>query len=320
MTWLPFIDGLMQLQFFVELAGLTLVLSGLSLVLSRAGMPVNKFWKAVGLFISIFLYLKYRVYPPMPFSVLATYVVVTLAAILLWVSSSEEDWQDFRRPIIATLDAETQTTKIIRAGLFVFLPVLAWYLTWDSMLIKINEPVELRTVGPAPPRSFKLHGKEIILETAQNPYRINRDGVYDPHYMTKKIIDEKTGWSYDIGVVTDAWQSVGDTYLEAAKEGGKIYFQECVFCHGANLNGRGIFSHAFSKPFPVNFTDPGTIAQRQESYEFWRTASGGMNLPNEGFPWISTMPRMEEHLSIDDIWKVVLFTYWHTGWAPRTWD
>jgi hypothetical protein len=320
MTWLPFIDGLMQLQFFVELAGLTLVLSGLSLVLSRAGMPVNKFWKAVGLFLSIFLYLKYRVYPPMPFSVLATYVVVTLAAILLWVSSSEEDWQDFRRPIIATLDAETQTTKIIRAGLLALLPVLAWYLTWDSMLIKINEPVELRTVGPAPPRSFKLHGKEIILETAQNPYRINRDGVYDPHYMTKKIIDEKTGWSYDIGVVTDAWQSAGDTYLEAAKEGGKIYFQECVFCHGANLNGRGIFSHAFSKPFPVNFTDPGTIAQRQESYEFWRTASGGMNLPNEGFPWISTMPRMEEHLSIDDIWKVVLFTYWHTGWAPRTWD
>jgi hypothetical protein len=151
MTWLPFIDGLMLLQFFVELAGLTLVLSGLSLVLSRAGMPVNKFWKAVGLFLSIFLYLKYRVYPPMPFSVLSTYVVVTLAAILLWGSSSEEDWQDFRRPIIATLDAETQTTRIIRAGLLALLPVLTWYLTWDSMLIKINEPVELRTVGPAPP-------------------------------------------------------------------------------------------------------------------------------------------------------------------------
>jgi general stress protein CsbA len=149
MTWLPFIDGLMPIQFFVELVGLILFLSGLSLVLSRAGMPVNQFWKAVGLFACIFLYLKYRVYPPMPFSLLATYVVVILAAILLWASSSEEYWQDFRRPIIATLDAETQTTKIIRAGLLIFLPILAWYLTWDSMLIKINEPVELRTVGPA---------------------------------------------------------------------------------------------------------------------------------------------------------------------------
>jgi hypothetical protein len=320
MTWLPFIDGLMQLQFFVELAGLTLVLSGLSLVLSRAGMPVNKFWKAVGLFISIFLYLKYRVYPPMPFSVLATYVVVILAAILLWVSSSEEDWQDFRRPIIATLDAETLATKIVRAAVLVLLPCFVWFLTWDYMLIKVEEPIELRTVGPAPPRSFKLNGKEIILETAQNPYRVNRHGVYDPHYMAKKVIDERTGWSYDIGIVADVWQSDGDAYLRAAREGGEIYFQECVFCHGANLNGRGIFTHAFRKPFPTNFTDPGTIAQHQESYEFWRTVTGGMNLPNEGFPWLSTMPKMEEHISIDDTWKVILFSYWHSGWVPRTWD
>lgn len=320
MTWLPFIDGLMPIQFFIELVALILFLSGLSLVLSHAGMSVNRFWKAVALFVCMFLYLKYRVYPPMPFSVLATYVVVILATILLWASSSEEYWQDFRQPIIATLDAETQTTKIVRAGLLVFLPVLAWYLTWDSMLIKINEPIELRTVGPAPPRSFKFNGKEIILETARNPYRVNRHGVYDPHYMTKKIVDEKTGWSYDIGVMHDVWQSDEDAYLKAAREGGEIYFQECVFCHGANLNGRGIFVAAFSNPFPVNFTDPGTIAQRQESYEFWRTASGGMNLPNEGFPWISTMPRMEEHLPANDIWKVVLFTYWHTGWAPRSWD
>lgn len=123
MTWLPFIDGLRQLQFFVELAGLVLFLSGISLVLSRAGMPVNQFWKAVGLFVGIFLYLKYRVYQPTPFSVLATYIVVTLTAILLWVSSSKEDWQDFRRPIIATLDAETLATKITRAAVLVLLPV-----------------------------------------------------------------------------------------------------------------------------------------------------------------------------------------------------
>ena len=127
MTWLPFIDGLRQLQFFVELAGLILFLSGLSLALSRAGMPVNRFWKAVGLFVCIFLYLKYRVYPPMPFSILATYLVVTLAAILLWASSSEEYWQDFRRPIIATLDAETLATKITRAAVLVLLPCLVGF-------------------------------------------------------------------------------------------------------------------------------------------------------------------------------------------------
>lgn len=318
--FLPLIDGFMPLQLLVELAGLLLIMGGLTLLLDRAGWRVGLFAKATVVFLVIFIWLKYRVYPPMPFSVLITYLVVTLAAIMLWVSSSEAYWQEFRRPIIAMLDAETLTTKMTRAAVLVLFPCLVWFFTWKSMLIKAEEPIELRTVGPAPPRSFKLHGQEIILQTAQNPYRVNRHGAYDPHYMTKKIIDERTGWSYDIGVVADVWQTNGDVYLEAAREGGKIYFQECVFCHGANLNGRGIFTHAFSKPFPVNFTDPGTIAQRQESYEFWRTASGGMNLPNEGFPWISTMPRMEEHLSTDDIWKVVLFTYWHTGWAPRTWD
>ena len=118
MTWLPFIDGLMPIQFFVELVGLILFLSGLSLVLSRAGMPVNRFWKAVGLFACIFLYLKYRVYPPMPFSVLATYVVVILAVILLWASSSEEYWQDFCRPIMATLDAKLKRRGLPVQGLW----------------------------------------------------------------------------------------------------------------------------------------------------------------------------------------------------------
>ncbi|MFI5247705.1 MAG: c-type cytochrome [Nitrospirales bacterium] len=184
----------------------------------------------------------------------------------------------------------------------------------------IEEPVELRTVGPAPPESFKLHGHEIVLQTAKNPYRVNQQRVYDPHYMPRYVVEESTGRTIELGVQMDYWNLTNDLYLSAAQEGGRIYFQECVFCHGANLNGRGIFTQAFSKPFPTNFTDPGTIAQLQESYAFWRTASGGINLPLEGFPWASTMPRMEEHLSTDDIWKVVLFTYWHTGWVPRTWD
>lgn len=187
------------------------------------------------------------------------------------------------------------------------------------MLIKVEEPVELRTVGPAPPRSFKLHGNEIILETAQNPYRVNHHGVYDPHYMAQQTFEPSTGRMIEIGKQEDPWASVDDRYLVAVREGGHIYFQEFVFCHSANLNGRSSLSHSLWPP-PTNFTNPGTIAQLQESYAFWRTASGGINIPLEGFPWASTMPRMEEHISTDDIWKVVLFSYWHSGWVPRTWD
>ena len=82
---------------------------------------------------------------------------------------------------------------------------------------------------------------------------------------------------------------------------------------------RGLHAFAFN-PIPANFTDPGTIAQLQETFIFWRVAKGGIGLPNEGFPWASVMPPWEQHLTVDEIWKVILFEYWHTGYYPRTWD
>ncbi|MCX5729515.1 MAG: cytochrome c [Nitrospirae bacterium] len=103
------------------------------------------------------------------------------------------------------------------------------------------------------------------------------------------------------------------------REGGEIFYQNCHFCHGDNLNGRGLHAFAFN-PIPANFTDPGTIAQLQETFIFWRVSKGGIGLPNEAGPWASVMPPWEQHLTVDEIWKVVLFEYWHTGYYPRTWD
>ncbi|HHZ83629.1 MAG TPA: cytochrome c, partial [Nitrospirales bacterium] len=72
-------------------------------------------------------------------------------------------------------------------------------------------------------------------------------------------------------------------------------------------------------PIPANFTDPGTLAQLQETFVFWRVAKGGPGLPREGFPWASAMPPWEQHLTTEEIWKVILFEYWHTKYPPRTW-
>ena len=321
MANLPFIEGLMPIQFLLELAGLVLIFSGLSFLLARAGYPISRFTKALILFLTIFFFLKFRVYPPMPFSILATYLAVSLIGILLWASSSEQYWQEFRQPIINVLDGITPLHKNLRVFLLIAIPLCAWGFAYESFVPwasrDVDDPVELRTVGPAPPQSFTLHGKGVVLQTVQNPYRVNREGVYDFKY-TREL-----GVEWSMGRImkphANPWEPKGDPYLSAVLEGGKIYFQECVLCHGANLNARGIFSPAFN-PIPINFTDPGTIAQLQESYVFWRTASGGMNLPREGFPWASTMPQMEDYLSTDDTWKVVLFTYWHTGWEPRVWE
>jgi hypothetical protein len=107
--------------------------------------------------------------------------------------------------------------------------------------------------------------------------------------------------------------------MKNVRDGGAIFFQNCHFCHGDNLNGRGMFAFAFV-PIPANFSDPGTIAQLQETFVFWRISKGGPGLPREGAPWASAMPPWEEHLTTDEIWKVNMFEYWHTEFFPRTWD
>ena len=58
------------------------------------------------------------------------------------------------------------------------------------------------------------------------------------------------------------------------ENGRKTYYQNCHFCHGDAMAGDGMYAHGLN-PIPTNFTDPGTIAQLQESFLFWRIAKGG---------------------------------------------
>jgi hypothetical protein len=101
---------------------------------------------------------------------------------------------------------------------------------------------------------------------------------------------------------------------------GKGFFSAfCSPCHGAKFNGNGPASDGFNPP-PANFVDPGTIAQLQESYLFWRIKKGGVGLPVEGHPWKSAMPRWEVELSDDMIWKIIMAEYAGSGHKPRTWE
>ena len=110
-----------------------------------------------------------------------------------------------------------------------------------------------------------------------------------------------------------------DRYKEFVQDGARVYFENCVFCHGDRLDGEGLFAHGFTRP-PANFADPTTIAMLQESFVFWRISAGGPGLPNESAPWDSAMPKWEDMLSEEDRWKVVMYLYDATGWTPRTWE
>src|ERR1043165_2786537 len=117
------VEGYMPMQMLSELAIFVAGFAGLSYMLSSMGMAFPRFWQGILFWAFILLYLKFRVYPPIPFSVRAMYGTVSLVAIFMWVSANEEDWNKFKRPIMNVLDAKTGGTKVLRIAYLVIIPL-----------------------------------------------------------------------------------------------------------------------------------------------------------------------------------------------------
>ena len=235
-------------------------------------------------------------FPPIPWTLLITYMMLWTIGTFLYISQDPVTFAEFRKPIVKTVVGDYKMARII---VFIALPILVGFGTYKSLEPSFAEPVELRTVHPAPPATTKVHGKSYTLEGLQNPFRTDEQDNYKDSFPFLDADKQE--------------------YMKSVTEGGTIFFQNCHYCHGDQLNGLGMFSHVFN-PTPANFVDPGTIAMLRESFLFWRVAKGGPGLPNESTPWSSAMPPWEEHLKVDEIWKVILFEYWYTGWHPRTFD
>lgn len=221
---------------------------------------------------------------PVPAHLLFTiYMPALTLALLLFVSASEESWNEFKAPLrTLIIERERPGVNRLRAVILILLPLLVGFLAFSMVLPQVSPPAELRSIHPAPPTSITFDGQTIELNEAHNPFR----------------------------------DASGNPDATALEEGKAIYGQRCVFCHGDALNGNGLFADAL-RPLPANFTDPGTIAQLTESFVFWRIAKGGPGLPPEGKGWNSAMPAWEGTLSEDDVWKVILYLYDATNQSPR---
>lgn len=220
-----------------------------------------------------------------PSSLLTMYMFFAIVAVLLVTTATEEGAKEMAAPIKALV--EDPSKKTIRNIVFVIVPLFAAWFTYSNLVPSFEAPVELRTIHPAPPSNMKAYGKTIDLMKLENPFR-----------KFQKEDPEK--------------------FKALVKEGGKVYYENCHFCHGDKLDGQGQYAQGFN-PLPLNFQDVGTIAQLQESYLFWRIATGGPGLPKEATPWLSAMPVWQDFLTEDEIWKVILFMYDYTGHAPRSW-
>lgn len=185
---LPLFDGLMPIQPFVELAAVFGSLTLLVYRLHRLGYRFNKLFQSVAAVAIVYWYLRYRIYPPLPFSIFATYMAGACLAIWAWVSSNEEYWEDFRRPLIQVMDAHTKRTRVIRTVMLVLLPLVMAGWTYGVLVPpdpSTTAPVELRTYHPAPPAEIIVYSPEDFRRC-----RESRDGLrrFTAERMTKDYV------------------------------------------------------------------------------------------------------------------------------------
>ncbi|MCP4041522.1 MAG: cytochrome c [Gammaproteobacteria bacterium] len=221
-----------------------------------------------------------------PQSLLTMYMFFVVAGVFMVFTFTEESTREIVEPIKALV--EDPSKKLIRNVVFVIVPLLAGFMVYQKMAPSLEPPIEARSVHPAPPSKMKAYGKRYDLMTLENPLR-----------KYQKEDPEK--------------------FKELVVEGGMVYINNCQYCHGDKLDGRGPYAQAVD-PQPINFQDVTTIAQLTESFLFWRIATGGPGLPKEATPWKSAMPIWEDFLTEDEIWKVILYLYDYTGHKPRSWE
>ncbi len=253
------------------------------LVALRFVPRVNVLVWMVAWWIALFVFLRWGIDPPLPSSILSMFMAIITLALLAYMSADSEHFAFVRDRVVRFMTDRKYTIPL--AVVLLLIPALVALRVYVDITREPSPPLSGRTIHPPPPTSIEFQGKTIDLVRDENPYRI---------------------------------LEVQNTELLGAhvENGRRIYYENCVFCHGDNMDGDGLFAHGFD-PLPANFQDPTTIAMLQESYIFWRIAKGGPGLPQESTPWSSAMPAWEKFLTEEEIWDVTLFLYDFTGHRPR---
>ena len=233
--------------------------------------------------VGLYVIFRFGFSAPIPSSVVSLYMGIVSIAILAYVSSSEERRAEVSRPLVRFMTDQRYTALL--AATVVAIPALAAANVYVQMNVPLEPPLFPRTVHPASPTEITVHDKKFDLDAGENPFL--ELAVSHPEEFRKHV-----------------------------ENGRRVYYQNCVFCHGDNMTANGMFAHGLD-PIPTNFADQGAIAILRDTYLFWRIAKGAPGLPEEAAPWDSAMPVWEKFLKEEEIWDVVLFLYDFTGQKPR---
>ena len=252
------------------------------LIILRFLKPNRLAWVAVW-WVAIYLILNFGINPPLPSSIILMFMAIISLALLVYLTADSKSVTAVKNILFNFVT--NSKYKVYLVLVIVLIPVLVALKAYSNASKAPHPPLAGRTIHPPPPSEIQFKGRTLDLVKDENPFRKLESS--DPESFQRHV-----------------------------QEGRRVYFENCVFCHGDKMEGNGIFAHGFD-PIPANFKDPTTIAMLQETYLFWRIAKGGPGLPDESSPWASAMPSWEKFLSEDEIWDVILFLYDYTGQKPR---
>jgi mono/diheme cytochrome c family protein len=259
------------------IAGIALVLIGLRFLKPNTLVWLGAFW------VGFFVLLKWGIVPAVPGSIRGMFLGIHTVALLLYASADAARASETNQGLRVLL-FQRKWLPVLIVLLLVWPVSLAWSV-YQEKTAAIAPPPTSRTIHPAPPQEITVRGRRIDILHDENPYR--------------KLEKENPS-----------------SFAAHLENGRAVYYQNCVFCHGDDMRGDGLYAYGLD-PIPANFNDPTTIGMLTETYLLWRIAKGGPGLPEEGTPWNSAMPAWEDRLSEEQMWDVILFLYQFTGLKPR---
>ena len=95
-------------------------------------MRVSAFWRAIIILVCAWL-IFYCAFPPfMPQSLMITFMIITVIGVLLYYSSDDKLYAEFKAPLVATLRDDDKGA--LRWVLLIFIPLLLGYVVYGAVV------------------------------------------------------------------------------------------------------------------------------------------------------------------------------------------